>query len=120
DFIEWLKPWGILIGFTLKAPVKVFKSFFECRWMPSYLAAPAFVDSQSQGQRGVMHKICRKEFRHHQDGYHLYRHYISISYQLMPVFLVSEIDLFSAIPYIDAIESFGLPLETCPVPSSEA
>ncbi|MDR2629758.1 MAG: hypothetical protein LBC60_02435, partial [Spirochaetaceae bacterium] len=62
DFIEWLKLWGILIGFTLRAPVKIFKSFFEYRWMASYLAAPAFVDSQCQGQRGPQHKICRKEF----------------------------------------------------------
>ena len=45
---------------------------------------------------------------------------IGIPYQLMPVFLVSEIDQLICIPYIDAIESFGLPSDTCPVPTSEA
>jgi benzoyl-CoA reductase/2-hydroxyglutaryl-CoA dehydratase subunit BcrC/BadD/HgdB len=37
----------------------------------------------------------------------------------MPVFLVSEIDQLTCVPYIDAVESFGLPADTCPVPSSE-
>jgi benzoyl-CoA reductase/2-hydroxyglutaryl-CoA dehydratase subunit BcrC/BadD/HgdB len=156
DFIEWLKLWGILIAFTMGAPVKIFKSFFEYRWMASYLAAPAFVDSQSQGQRGVQHKISRKEFaaiikmgtiyiadmlkadRKFGGDEKLSRKIVlfdemamiqimagfpnltGIPYQLMPVFLVSEIDQFSAIPYIDAIESFGLPSETCPLPTSEA
>ena len=44
---------------------------------------------------------------------------LGIPYQLMPVFLVSEIDQLTCIPYIDAVESFGLPADTCPVPSSE-
>ena len=44
---------------------------------------------------------------------------IGIPYQLMPVFLVSEIDQLTCVPYIDAVESFGLPADTCPVPSSE-
>lgn len=42
-----------------------------------------------------------------------------VPYQLMPVFLVSEIDQLVCIPYIDAVESFGLPSDTCPVPTSE-
>ena len=42
-----------------------------------------------------------------------------IPYQLLPVFLVSEIDQLTCVPYIDAVESFGLPSDTCPVPSSE-
>ena len=42
-----------------------------------------------------------------------------IPYQLLPVFLVSEIDQLTCIPYIDAVESFGLPADTCPVPTSE-
>lgn len=45
---------------------------------------------------------------------------IGLPYQLMPVFLLSEIDQLSCTYYIDAIESFGLPSETCPVPTSEA
>ena len=44
---------------------------------------------------------------------------LGIPYQLLPVFLVSEVDQLTCVPYIDAIESFGLPSDTCPVPSSE-
>ena len=42
-----------------------------------------------------------------------------IPHKLLPVFLVSEIDQLTCIPYIDAVESFGLPADTCPVPTSE-
>lgn len=45
---------------------------------------------------------------------------IGIPYQLIPVFLASEIDQFSCIPYIDAVESYGLPSDACPVPASES
>lgn len=45
---------------------------------------------------------------------------VAIPYQLMPVFLVSEIDQLICIPYIDAVESYGLPSDTCPVPTSES
>lgn len=44
---------------------------------------------------------------------------IGIPYQLFGVFLVSELDQLTCVPYIDAVESFGLPADTCPVPSSE-
>lgn len=44
---------------------------------------------------------------------------LGIPYQLLPVFLVSEIDQLTCVPYIDAVESYGLPSDTCPVPSSE-
>ena len=44
---------------------------------------------------------------------------LGIPYQLLPVFLVSELDQLTCVPYIDAVESFGLPADTCPVPSSE-
>ncbi|MEE1114000.1 MAG: hypothetical protein UHN88_02875, partial [Eubacterium sp.] len=44
---------------------------------------------------------------------------VGIPYQLMPVFLLSEIDQLACMPYIDAIESYGLPSDTCPVPTSE-
>ena len=44
---------------------------------------------------------------------------IGMPYQLMPVFLVSELDQLICVPYIDAVESFGLPADTCPVPTSE-
>lgn len=45
---------------------------------------------------------------------------LGIPYQLLPVFLVSEIDQLVCEPYIDAVESYGLPADTCPVPTSEA
>lgn len=44
---------------------------------------------------------------------------LGIPHQLLPVFLVSEIDQLTCAPYIDAVESFGLPADCCPVPSSE-
>ena len=44
---------------------------------------------------------------------------IGIPYQLFAVFLVSEIDQLTCVPYIDAVECFGLPADCCPVPSSE-
>ena len=44
---------------------------------------------------------------------------VGVPFQLLPVFLVSEIDQLTCVPYIDAVESFGLPADTCPVPSSE-
>ena len=40
-------------------------------------------------------------------------------HQLLAVFLVSEIDQLTCVPNIDAVESFGLPADCCPVPSSE-
>ena len=40
-------------------------------------------------------------------------------HQLLAVFLVSEIDQLTCVPYIDAVESYGLPADCCPVPSSE-
>ena len=44
---------------------------------------------------------------------------LGIPHQLLPVFLVSEIDQLTCVPYIEAVESFGLPADCCPVPSSE-
>ena len=44
---------------------------------------------------------------------------LGIPHQLLPVFLVSEIDQLTCVPYIDAVESYGLPADCCPVPSSE-
>lgn len=45
---------------------------------------------------------------------------VGLPYQLMPMFIVSEIDQLVCIPYIDAVESYGLPADTCPVPTSES
>ena len=44
---------------------------------------------------------------------------VAVPHQMFPVFLVSEIDQLTCVPYIDAVESFGLPADCCPVPSSE-
>ncbi|MEG2633217.1 MAG: 2-hydroxyacyl-CoA dehydratase family protein, partial [Oscillospiraceae bacterium] len=45
---------------------------------------------------------------------------IGIPYQMIPVFECSLIDQLSSIPYLDAVESYGLPSDTCPLPSTEA
>lgn len=45
---------------------------------------------------------------------------IGIPYQLMPVFMCSEIDQQSMIAYLDSIENFGLPADVCPLPAAEA
>ena len=42
-----------------------------------------------------------------------------LPHHLLGVFLVSEIDQLTCVPYIDAVESYGLPADCCPVPSSE-
>ena len=44
---------------------------------------------------------------------------LGIPYQMIPVFMVSEMDQLTLIPYIDAIESYGLPSDTCPLPTAE-
>ncbi|MEE1353738.1 MAG: 2-hydroxyacyl-CoA dehydratase family protein [Acutalibacteraceae bacterium] len=44
---------------------------------------------------------------------------VGVPYQLLPVFLVSEMDQLACECYIDAVEEFGLPSDTCPVPTSE-
>ena len=44
---------------------------------------------------------------------------LGIPYQLLPVFLISEVDQLVCEPYIDAVEAYGLPSDTCPVPTSE-
>lgn len=44
---------------------------------------------------------------------------VPLAYQLLPVFLVSEVDQLTCIPYIDAVEAYGLAADTCPVPTSE-
>ena len=156
DYINWLKLWGVLIAFTMRAPIPIARAFFKYRWLASYLSVPAFVDRNSMGLRGGHLTICHINFRAIISQGTIYianlikadktlgknkrlsrkmvlfdemtmsqimagfPDLIGVPYQLMPVFLVSEIDQLSCIPYIDAIESFGLPSDTCPVPTSEA
>lgn len=45
---------------------------------------------------------------------------IGIGAQVVPVFQSSIIDQHSMIPYLDAIENFGLPADVCPLPACEA
>ncbi|MEG1268410.1 MAG: 2-hydroxyacyl-CoA dehydratase family protein [Oscillospiraceae bacterium] len=45
---------------------------------------------------------------------------IGIPYQMIPVFECSVMDQQSMIPYLDTVESYGLPADTCPLPSCEA
>lgn len=40
--------------------------------------------------------------------------------QTMPIFLSSMVDQLVVPPYLDAIESFGVPADVCPLPSAEA
>lgn len=42
-----------------------------------------------------------------------------IALQMVPVFLAGEIDQQANLPYIDAIEAFGLPADACPLPVCE-
>ena len=44
---------------------------------------------------------------------------VGVPYQLLPIFLVSELDQLTCVPYIDAVEEYGLPADTCPLPTSE-
>lgn len=45
---------------------------------------------------------------------------LGIPSQLAPVFQCSVIDQQSMIPYLDAIENYGLPADVCPLPACEA
>jgi benzoyl-CoA reductase/2-hydroxyglutaryl-CoA dehydratase subunit BcrC/BadD/HgdB len=45
---------------------------------------------------------------------------IGVPAQLLPVFLCSLMDQQSMLPYLDAIENYGMPADVCPLPSSEA
>jgi len=45
---------------------------------------------------------------------------LGIPSQLAPIFQCSVIDQQSMIPYLDAIENYGLPADVCPLPASEA
>lgn len=40
--------------------------------------------------------------------------------QMIPIFLPSEMDQQSSMPYIDAVENYGLPADVCPLPAAEA
>ncbi len=43
-----------------------------------------------------------------------------LAIQMIPVFLAGEIDQQANLPYIDAIENYGLPADVCPLPACEA
>lgn len=45
---------------------------------------------------------------------------IGLPIQLIPIFLPSMMDQLSSMPYIDAIENYGLPADVCPLPAAEA
>ncbi len=156
DYLWWLRTWGDMIAFVMKAPLKITKGIFTYRWMASYLSTPAFIDRNTQGLRGIQLKMSHIAmgrlikssedliamlFKYDQrlgaDPEHSkkivlfdemtmiqlmagFPNLIGLPYQLMPVFLVSEIDQLSCLHYIDAVESYGLPADVCPVPACEA
>ena len=99
DFAGWLKMWGMLLGTFSKDLVPALNTTLYYRWMNKKVV---LFDEMTMGQ--IMAG---------------FPDLLGIPYQLMPVFLVSEIDQLTCVPYIDAVESFGLPADTCPVPSSE-
>jgi len=43
-----------------------------------------------------------------------------LAVQMIPVFLAGEMDQQANLPYIDAIENYGLPADVCPLPACEA
>lgn len=45
---------------------------------------------------------------------------VGLPVQMIPVFLPSEMDQQSSMPYIDAVENYGLPPDVCPLPSAES
>ncbi len=45
---------------------------------------------------------------------------IPLAAQQVPVFIPSEMDQQSSMPYIDAVENYGLPADSCPLPASES
>ncbi|MFA6866090.1 MAG: 2-hydroxyacyl-CoA dehydratase family protein [Clostridia bacterium] len=45
---------------------------------------------------------------------------IFIPIQMIPVFEAGEVDQSANLPYIDAIENFGLPADSCPLPAAES
>ena len=45
---------------------------------------------------------------------------VGLSVQMIPVFIAGEMDQQANIPYIDAIENYGLPADVCPLPACEA
>lgn len=156
DYIWWLRTWGDMIAFVMKAPMKITKGIFKYRWMASYLSTPSFIDKMTQGLRGeqlvMSHMGMGKVVKGSEDIIAMLFKYdqklganpkhskkivlfdemtmvqimcgfpnlIGLPYQLMPVFLVSEIDQLICTHYIDAVESYGLPADVCPVPASEA
>ena len=141
DFAGWLKIWGVMMGMVMQDPVSIAEGLFEYRWFSSYLALPAFADRNNLGLRGphvtMANELFLPVFRYGANTIAtllkaderlgnnqkirkkmMLFDEMTMS-QLMPVFLVSEIDQLVCIPYIDAVESFGLPSDTCPVPTSE-
>ena len=100
DFWEWARMWGMLLGTFSKDLIPAMNSALWYRWMISYFCC--HFDEMTMGQiMAGFPDLC------------------GIPHQLLPMFLVSEIDQLVCIPYIDAVESYGLPADTCPVPSSE-
>ena len=141
DFAGWLKIWGVMMGMVMQDPVSIAEGLFEYRWFSSYLALPAFADRNNLGLRGphvtMANELFLPVFRYGANTIAtllkaderlgnnqkirkkmMLFDEMTMS-QMMPVFLVSEIDQLVCIPYIDAVESFGLPSDTCPVPTSE-
>ena len=59
DFGQWLKLWGILIGWVLSHPIQNVKALFRYRWMYTYLTVAAFFDRLMSHMKGAALRAAR-------------------------------------------------------------
>ena len=55
DYSQWLRIWGVLLGFASK-PNNV-KAFFRYRWMLNFMVVPDFFDRHTEGMRDSQLRI---------------------------------------------------------------
>ena len=122
DFWEWARMWGMLLMTFSKDLIPAMNSALWYRWMISYFCCHVFL-SKADRKNGNSTELNKMLFTFDEMTMGQiaagFPDLLSIPHQLLPMFLVSEIDQLVCIPYIDAVESYGLPSDTCPVPSSE-
>ena len=117
DFWEWAKMWGMFLKTFGMDLIPALGMTFHYRWMISYFNAHGFMDKLTMGS--LNKKVVLFDEMTMGQIMAGFPDLIGVPYQLLPVFLVSEIDQLVCVPYIDGVEAYGLPADTCPVPSSE-
>ena len=88
-------------------------------WAEDLIADLCMADSKLGGNEALSKRIVMFDEMTMSQMMAGFPNLIGIPYQMIPVFMVSEMDQLTLIPYIDAIESYGLPSDTCPLPTSE-